>query len=69
MPRAESMQDRNASPTFERPAEEAGEPPSNSSWIRAIARPAASIEIGDVDDSACRDDQRVQIACLALAAG
>jgi len=63
------MQDRNASPTFEPPAEEAREPSPKDSWIRAIARPAPDIEIGYVDDSAGRDDQRVQIACLALAAG
>ena len=63
------MQDRNASPTFERPAEEPSEPPPKNSWIRAIARPAPDIKIGYVDDRASRDDQRVQIACLALAAG
>jgi hypothetical protein len=64
------MQDGNPSPTSERSAEEPIEaPPPKNSWIRAIARPATDIEIDGVDESTCRDEQRVQIACLALAAG
>jgi hypothetical protein len=63
------MQDPNAFQASQSCAEAPSEQPPKNSWIRGITRPAADIEIDDVDNSACRDDQCVQIACLALAAG
>jgi hypothetical protein len=69
-PRIESMQVGSPSPTSEHsPAEPSDAPPPKNSWIRAIARPAIGIEIDDIEESTRQDEQRVQIACLALAAG
>jgi hypothetical protein len=64
------MKDGYPSRTPEHSAEEPSDaPPPKNSWIRAIARPATSIEIDDIEDRTCRDEQRVQIGCLGLAAG
>jgi hypothetical protein len=64
------MPDGNFSTVSERSAEEPLDVTAlEISWVRAIARPATDVEIDEVEDGICREEQRVQIACLALAAG